>query len=164
MQLPAQLRAEIDAERDGQGLYVQLGEFPQTLSLYTVREFREIPLRARTKYTPGLESRRFELQFWSAAVHVEVDNQGRFVIPEKQRKKARLGEEVYLVGQEYRIDIWNRLEYERQVKIDWEGEDWPDWQEFLHRPPDPTGGAGRTNEWGGRDGSNGRSGWKDQGG
>ena len=142
VQLPSQLRGEIDPERDGAGLYVQLGEIPGTLSLYTAREFREIAQRARTKYTPGIESRRFELQFWGTAALVEIDNQGRFVIPEKLRRKAKLGEEVFLVGADYRIEIWNRADFERQVGIDWEGDMWPDWQDKLHQSPiSPSGGS-----------------------
>jgi MraZ protein len=137
IQLPAQFRAEIDEKIDGKGIYLQLGEIPQTLSLYTVRELREIAQRARTKFTPGIELRRFEAQFWGSASLVEIDSQGRFVIPEKLRKKARLGEEVYLVGADYRIDIWNRSHFERDAGIDWEGEGWPDWQHILHQPPLP---------------------------
>ncbi|UCE61263.1 MAG: division/cell wall cluster transcriptional repressor MraZ, partial [Phycisphaerales bacterium] len=60
------------------------------------------------------------------------------VLPERLRKKARLGEEVYLVGQKRRIDIWNRTDLDRSMGIDWEGEDWPDWQSFVRmRPSEP---------------------------
>jgi MraZ protein len=138
IQLPAPLRAAIDKDRDGAGLYVQLGVHPRTLALYTERGFDQLAERMKTEYMTGADSRRFELQFYGLASFVELDNQGRFVIPDRLRRKARLGEEVYLVGQKHRIDIWSRADYETAMGIDWEGDDWPNWDGFLHmRPSEP---------------------------
>jgi len=135
IQLPSQFRAAIDPERDGPGLYIQLGEFRGTLALYPERAFEELAGRIATEHMAGPESRRFELQFYALASHVDVDNQGRFVLPERLRKKAKLGEEIYLVGQKRRIDVWNRADLDRMMGIDWEGDDWPDWQSFLRMGP-----------------------------
>ena len=135
IQLPSQLRSAIDPERDGEGLYVTLGEFRGTLSIFTNRGFEELVARIETEFIPGPESRRFELQFYSLASYVDMDKQGRIVLPDRLRKKARLGEEVFLVGQKYRIDVWNRVDLERSMVIDWEGDDWPDWQGFLRMRP-----------------------------
>ncbi|RME38236.1 MAG: hypothetical protein D6788_07860 [Planctomycetota bacterium] len=131
IQLPSQLRAAMDPERNGVGLYITPGEFRRTLSMFTEPGFEALARRIETETIPGPESRRFELQFYALASYVEMDKQGRIVIPERLRKLARLGEEVYLVGQKYRIDIWNRADLDRSIGIDWEGDDWPDWQGFL---------------------------------
>ncbi len=140
IQLPSQVRAAMDPERDGKGLYVTLGEHRGTLSVFTERGFEELAARIETEFMPGPESRRFELQFYGLASYVEVDKQGRILLPERLRKKARLGEEVFLVGQKLRLDIWNRADFERSMAIDWEGDDWPDWQGFLRmRPAEPKG-------------------------
>ncbi len=139
-QLPSQLRAAIDSERDGAGLYITLGEQRGTLSIFTERGFEELASRMETEFMSGPESRRFELQFYALASRVEVDKQGRFVLPDRLVKKAGLRQEVYLVGQKHRIDIWNREELERSMSIDWEGDDWPEWQGFLRaRPREPKG-------------------------
>lgn len=135
IQLPSQLRAVVDAERDGPRLYVTLGEHRGTLSIFTDRGFEQLASRLATEYAAGPESRRFELQFYAVASAVELDKQGRMVIPDRLRKKARLGEEVFLIGQKNRIEVWNRAELDRVMGIDWEGEDWPDWQGFLRRLP-----------------------------
>lgn len=138
IQLPSQLRAAIDPERDGPGLYVLLGESRGTLSIFTERGFEELAARIETEFMPGPESRRFELQFYGATNYVDMDKQGRFVLPERLRKKAHLADSVYLVGQKYRVDVWNRDDFERAMGIDWEGDEWPDWQGFLRmRPPAP---------------------------
>ena len=138
IQLPSQLRSAIDPERDGAGLYVTLGEFRGTLSIFTERGFEELAARVETEFIPGPESRRFELQFYTLSSYLDIDKQGRIVLPDRLRKKARLGEEVFLVGQKYRIDLWNRGDLERSMAIDWEGDDWPDWQGFLRMRPKET--------------------------
>ena len=123
LQLPSQLRAAVEPERDGKGLFVTLGEYRGTLSIFTQCGFEELAARIETEFMPGPESRRFELQFYGLASYVEMDKQGRIVLPDRLRKKAVLGEEVFLVGQKYRIDIWNRPDLERSMAIDWEGID-----------------------------------------
>jgi len=135
VQLPSQLRTVIDPERDGNGVYVTLGEYRGTLSIFTERGFEELAARIETEFMPGPESRRFELQFYGLASRTEMDKQGRLVVPDRLRTKARLGEAVFLVGQKNRIDIWNREDLERSMAIDWDGEDWPDWQGFLRMRP-----------------------------
>ncbi len=66
---------------------------------------------------------------------MDIDKQGRIVLPDRLRSKAGLGEEVFLVGQKFRIDLWNRIDLERSLAIDWKGEDWPEWQGFLRMRP-----------------------------
>lgn len=135
IQLPSQVRSAIDPERDGQGLYITLGDFQGTLSIFTERSFEELAARIETDVMPGPESRRFELQFFGLPCFVDMDKQGRIVLPDRLRKKAKLAEEVYLVGQRNRLDVWNRADFDRSLAIDWEGADWPDWQGFLRMRP-----------------------------
>ncbi len=135
VQLPSQLRAAIDPERDGAGVYITLGEHRRTLSIFTERGFEELAARIETEFMPGPDSRRFEVQFYALASYVDIDKQGRIVIPDRLRKKARVDAEVFLVGQKYRIDLWNRADLEGAMGIDWEGDEWPDWQGFLRMRP-----------------------------
>lgn len=135
IQLPSQLRAAIDPVGERTVLYVTLGEHRNTLSIFTEQAFEQLAARMETEYMPGPESRRFELQFYALSSVVEVDKQGRIVLPDRLRKKARLGEEVFLVGQKHRIDVWNREDLDRATGIDWEGDEWPDWQGFLRMRP-----------------------------
>ena len=143
IQIPAQLREAVDPVRDGAGFYITLGEFPRTLSIHPERLFEAMAQRIETEYMPGDDSRRFELQFYALASHVDMDSQGRIVLPDNLRRKARLDGEVCLVGQKRRVDVWNRADLDRHLGIDWEGDDWPDWQSFVRmRPGGPSGQGG----------------------
>jgi MraZ protein len=135
VQLPAQLRGAIEPERDGPGLYVTLGENRGTLAIFSERAFEALAARMETEFIPGPDSRRFELQFYGLASHVDIDKQGRFVLPDRLVKKAGLQTEVYLIGQKQRIEVWNRDDFDRSLGIDWEGDEWPDWQGFLRQRP-----------------------------
>jgi len=135
IQLPSQLRAAIEPERDGARLYVTLGESRGTLAIYTERGFESLSAGIKTEYMSEPESRRFEMQFYALASCVEMDKQGRVVLPERLRKKARLGDEVYLIGQKNRMEIWGRDEFDRSMGIDWAGDAWPDWQRFVRMRP-----------------------------
>ena len=135
IQLPAQLRSVIDESGDETRVYVTLGEHKGTLSIFTERAFEELSSRMETEFQPGPDALRFELQFYALASRVDVDKQGRFVLPDPLLRKAKLKEEVYLVGQKNRIDIWNRGDLDRSIGIDWDGDEWPDWQGFLRKKP-----------------------------
>ena len=135
IQLPSQIRASIESDSERRGLYITLGEDRKTLSIFTERGFEELASRIETESMPGPESARFELQFFSLASFVEMDPQGRFVLPDRLVRKAGLGREVFLIGRKKRIDIWDRAELERAIGIDWDGDDWPDWQGFLRMKP-----------------------------
>ena len=135
IQLPSQLRSAIVSERDGDLIYVTLGEHRGTLSLFTERAFEELAARTETEFKPDEDSLRFELQFYGLTAAVELDKQGRFVLPDRLVKKARLGPDVVLVGQGNRVDVWNPAELERSIGIDWEGDDWPNQQSFRRNRP-----------------------------
>lgn len=139
IQIASQLRAAIDPERDGSGFFITLGSNRGTLSIYTERAFERLADRMETEFLPGGAPRKFEQQFYGLASYAETDKQGRLVLPELLTKKARIDQEVYLIGQKTRIDVWNRGDFERTLGIDWDGEDWPDWEGYLcMRPSKPS--------------------------
>jgi MraZ protein len=131
LQVPSQFRNAIDPERDGPGLYVILGERRHTLALVTERQFDELADRIRTESAPGQDSLDFEQRFYSTASHLDMDKQGRVVLPEYLTSMARIEGDVVLSGGNYRIDIWRRSDFKAfMAVIDWE-HDWPNWQQFL---------------------------------
>ncbi|MCH7704660.1 MAG: hypothetical protein IIB61_06080 [Planctomycetes bacterium] len=148
IQVPNSFRSAIDPELDGRGLYVTLGEYPRTLAMFTEREFEALTDRMETEFMAGDESRKFELQFYSLARRVEMDKQGRIVLPEHLTRKARLSGDVCLVGQRRRIEVWDPEVLSRVRGIDMDGDDWPNWPVFTRARPakgstDAPGPSGR---------------------
>jgi len=63
--------------------------------------------------SPARETDRFLL---GNAFEVELDSQGRFVIPKGLAKYANLGEEIIFVGLLNRVEIWSEDSWEKHQK------------------------------------------------
>jgi MraZ protein len=61
----------------------------------------------------GLEKRRF---LFSSAVYLEIDEQGRFVIPRTLLAYGSLGEKVYIVGVGDHFELWNPDKWAKYLK------------------------------------------------
>lgn len=59
------------------------------------------------------EGRRMRQKVFSQAEEVDLDSQGRFVIPEYLMKYAELKEQVVLVGAGDHFEIWDKEEWEK---------------------------------------------------
>ena len=135
IQIPAPHRDVLDRERQGAVLYVVPGERAQTLSLYPEDYFVRKVEALHTDEIPGDDALDFEQMFFSLASRVEMDRQGRLVLPERQLAMTELGKDVYVAGARYRIDLWNKDAYEsflrdvgsRRAKL----------QSFLRMPSPP---------------------------
>lgn len=139
LQLPSQVREDLERIGNGRVLYVTLGEEPNTLSIYPESVFDDLSSRMETELRDDDESVAFERQFYALAQRVTIDGAGRILLPDNLRNKARLGTEVYLVGRKTRLDIWNRAEFDKALGIDWEGDQWPGWRKHLRMRPQGNG-------------------------
>lgn len=60
------------------------------------------------------EARKFARFFLAGAAQVELDKQGRILLPAALREFAGLDKDVVLVGVGSRIEIWSRENYEAE--------------------------------------------------
>lgn len=60
------------------------------------------------------EARKFARFFLAGAAQVELDKQGRILLPQALREFAELDKDVVLVGVGSRIEIWSREKYEAE--------------------------------------------------
>ncbi len=116
LQIPAPYRNALDPDRQGAVLYVAPGERSNTLSVYPEKYFEEKVATMRTDEVPGSDALDFEQMFFSVASRVEMDKQGRLVLPERQLAMTTVGKEVYVTGAHYRLDVWNKGDYEEFIR------------------------------------------------
>ena len=103
---PARFRSLLPDEELARGFALVLG-FAPCLYLYPHRKFGEIKNRARQFADKSGNKDMFRI-FMEGSVAVDLDTQGRFVVPAALREKAGLtGPDVLLVGMDDRIEIWN---------------------------------------------------------
>ena len=81
------------------------------LSVYTTARWEE----KSAELVAGKESdqlRDFERRIYPSASEIELDGQGRMIIPAKLRAYANLGNEVTVAGVRDHIEIWDRAAWQ----------------------------------------------------
>jgi MraZ protein len=119
MAVPAKFRTQID-----RGAVISKG-MGTCLSVYTVQRWEEKSAELASGKTTD-ELRDFERRIYPSASEIELDGQGRMIIPAKLRAYAGLGNEVTVAGVRDHFEIWDRavwLNY--QERLDAEGSEIP---------------------------------------
>lgn len=49
-----------------------------------------------------------------SAFDIELDNQGRFIIPKNLRDYANLGDELVMLGLGDRVEVWDKLQWKKR--------------------------------------------------
>lgn len=70
------------------------------------REVRSLPLS-------DAEGRAYARMFFGKAEAVELDSQGRLLIPQRLRNEVGIGKEAIVLGVFDRMEIWDRSAHER---------------------------------------------------
>ena len=81
------------------------------LMLYTPEEWAEFS--RRIKEQPFSVSRPLQHYFFSTAAVCSVDAQGRLLLPQQLRDFAGLQKDVWVVGVQDRVEIWDIDEWEK---------------------------------------------------
>lgn len=108
--IPARFRSQLP-ESDQNRNYVILRGEGRCLYMYTHRQFGTIKDNARRVAEETGDS-AFYRSFMAEAHAVEVDTQGRFVLPQHFMKAAEItGPGILFIGVDDRIEIWNPEAY-----------------------------------------------------
>ena len=119
MAVPAKFRAHID-----RGAVISKGK-GTCLSVYTQQRWDERSAELVAEKSSD-ELRDFERRIYPSANEVELDMQGRMLIPAKLRAYAGLETEVTVAGVRDHFEIWDRAKWQTyQEKLESEGGDIP---------------------------------------
>lgn len=86
------------------------------LSAYPFDEWKKIEERVKEMSLGSKEGRRFMRVFFSSASVLELDKQGRAVIPAALREFAQLKKDVELVGNVNRVEVWDRTKWNEYLE------------------------------------------------
>lgn len=105
--LPAKFR-----EPFGEGVYLTLGQ-DGCLFAFPKQEWDRRSEEVRSRPLNGQHARAYARMFFGNAERVELDTQGRLVIPQKHRSEVGIGREVLVIGVSDRLEIWSREAWDR---------------------------------------------------
>ncbi len=108
------LRSQIDVKEYGGDFYLALGA-NGVLCLYPEKYFQQIAFAGAPGTAAPDEVVAFERMTFAMASRVELDRQGRLLLPEKSKKRANLGNSLTLVGVRDHIEIWNSEDWEQYL-------------------------------------------------
>jgi len=108
------LRGQIDAAEHGNSFYLVLGT-NGILCLYPEKYFQQIALAGAPGTAAPDEAVAFERLSFALASRMELDRQGRLLLSEKLRKRAKLGKALTLVGVREHIELWNTGDWEKYL-------------------------------------------------
>lgn len=78
------------------------------LFVYDNKEWTAFEEKLKSLPLTNKDARQFVRFFLAGAANVEVDKQGRILVPSNLREFAKLSKEVVLVGIASRIEIWSK--------------------------------------------------------
>jgi MraZ protein len=112
MLVPAEIRKKMDPQRDGEAFYMVLGRNRQPW-LYCERFYEELVSHQRPpELLPNDDELAYDQLVFGMASRLEMDKQGRVLIPQKMRQRTGLGDQITLVGVKDHAELWNRDAWE----------------------------------------------------
>lgn len=116
-----------------QGELVVTRGMDHCLTVYPIEMWREITTKVNALPLMRKETRQLRRYMYADAVNVELDKQGRILVPDRLRELAglELSEEVLIVGVDTFIELWNPKRWAEDNNDDLMGtvEDLQMWQD-----------------------------------
>lgn len=81
------------------------------LFVFGIKEWQALAEKLMSLPLAQANSRAFARLMLAGAVDVNIDSQGRVLIPDYLRKYAELGKEVIVAGLYNRVEIWNEKKW-----------------------------------------------------
>jgi MraZ protein len=114
MLVPAGIRRRIKSESHGHDFYLILGPNRRPW-LYPDKFFEELHTQQQSDLTPGAEQTDYDRMTFAMAQLVELDSQGRVLIP--VRSMAWMGlqgtKDFYLLGVRDHLELWDKADWEK---------------------------------------------------
>ena len=108
--LPSRIKAQLP--EGGQELVIRRG-FEQCLILYPMVEFKKVFSKISGLSEFNEEYRKLQRNFFSGTVTVELDSNGRLLIPKNMLTYAAVDKDAILVGMGNKVEIWSPSIYEK---------------------------------------------------
>ncbi len=110
--IPAPLRDIIFKKYNNSKLYITNAAFDKCLHIYPLEEWSK--LEEKIKSLPRMEEavNYFLRRVIASVLECEIDKQGRILIPYEHRQDAGINNEVVIVGQLDKIEIWDKVEWD----------------------------------------------------
>ena len=84
----------------------------ECLFVYSFAEWKEVTAKLQQLSFARKDARAFSRLFFAGACEVEVDKQGRILLPANLRAYAGLAKDVCLIGVSSRVELWDKEKWQ----------------------------------------------------
>lgn len=111
MSLPIKFRKEM-----GKSVVVAPG-LDNCLSIFTIKEWQKVSEKLSVSSIIASDNRSFSRFMFGQAAVVEVDGNGRILIPENLKNRSSLSNKVVVIGVQSHAEIWNEKTWNDYKKV-----------------------------------------------
>ena len=111
--LPSRLKSVLP-EASKSSIIIRKG-FEPNLIIYSLHEFQNIYTRINSLNEFSSEQRKLKRNLFSSISQVDLDSNGRFLIPKNMIKYTNLKKDVILIGMGNIIEVWNPGLYNKNL-------------------------------------------------
>lgn len=112
--LPAALRKQLGGE-EAKGFVVNRDVFSECLVLYPMEEWNKTSAEVRLLNRFDPDSVEFIRRFLNGATPVDLDANGRLLLPKQLMTYAHLAKDIVFTGMGDRIEIWSEEQHKRAL-------------------------------------------------
>ena len=109
--IPADVRKELDPERDGEGFFLIVGRNNKPW-LYPELGYQKLVSQLTSELMPADDMLEYDRLNFSMASRLIYDKQGRAVLPAKTIARTKLGRDATMIGVRDHLELWNTAEWE----------------------------------------------------
>ena len=113
LSIPAEYRTSQGPDGGPLRFYLVPGARRGTVSLYLEEDFARHAQDLSSELLSDEDELTYMQMFYSQAALLDVDKQGRILIPERLLARHAIGREVLITGANDRLDLWNKADYEK---------------------------------------------------
>ncbi len=117
LSIPSTVRELWDPEKHGKYLFLVVG-LNKKAWIYTEREYERLATEVPAGIAPGKATLVYRQVTFALSNRVEIDKNGRILIPDSLKKRTGLKSEVTLFGCGNHLEIWDRAEFDAFINAD----------------------------------------------
>ncbi|MEM7370281.1 MAG: division/cell wall cluster transcriptional repressor MraZ [Bacteroidota bacterium] len=112
--MPSKLRKQLPEELQSE--FVINRGLDQCLTLYPIPVWEQELARLKAKNQYVKKNRAFLRMFLNGAMRVELDGNGRMLVPKRLMEQIGLEKEIILVAQIDKVEIWDKATYDKWME------------------------------------------------
>lgn len=116
--IPTKYREILEGSNNSAELVITIDPEDRCLLMYPLHNWEEIEQKISVLPSFNYAARRIQRLLIGHATEVNIDNQGRILLPQELREYSNLSKKAILVGQGKKIEIWD-LEYWTEKRDIW---------------------------------------------